>query len=149
MIEPAVETHVTEITRVIQLAVAPVFLLTAIGTIINALNVRLGRTVDRRRVVQDRLHNLDQDAASEAQRELRLLARRTRLIYHAIFAAVGSALLVCLVVASAFIGALLGADVARPVAVLFIMAMGFLIVSLTEFLREIFVAVTEGRHHVR
>jgi len=58
-------------------------------------------------------------------------------------------LLVCLVVASAFIGALLGADVARPVAVLFIMAMGFLIVSLTEFLREIFVAVTEGRHHVR
>jgi hypothetical protein len=143
------ETHVTEITRVIQLAVAPVFLLTAIGTIINSLNVRLGRVVDRRRVVQDRLHSLDTEAASEAQRELRLLARRTRLIYHAIFAAVGSALLVCLVVASAFIGALLSADVARPVAVLFILAMAFLIGSLTVFLREIYIAVTEGRHHIR
>jgi len=45
----AVEAHISEITRVIQLAVAPVFLLTAVGTIIAALNVRLGRAVDRRR----------------------------------------------------------------------------------------------------
>ena len=42
--------HVTDITRIIQLAVAPVFLLTAIGTILSALNNRLGRIVDRRRV---------------------------------------------------------------------------------------------------
>ena len=33
----------------VQLAVAPVFLLTAIGTVIAALNIRLGRAVDRRR----------------------------------------------------------------------------------------------------
>jgi len=139
--------HITEITRVIQLAVAPVFLLTAIGTIISALNVRLGRVVDRRRVVKERLHSLDENAAADARGELKLLARRSRLIYHAIFAAVTSALLVCLVVASAFIGALAGADVARPVAVLFILAMCALIISLTVFLREIYVAVTEGRRH--
>lgn len=38
------ESHITDITRVIQLAIAPVFLLTAIGTLIAVLNVRLGRT---------------------------------------------------------------------------------------------------------
>lgn len=39
------ETHISDITRVIQLAVAPVFLLTAIGTFITALNNRLARAV--------------------------------------------------------------------------------------------------------
>jgi hypothetical protein len=141
------ETHITEIARVIQLSVAPVFLLTAIGTIINALNVRLSRVVDRRRVVKDRLHSLDQEAARAAKDELALLARRSRLIYHAIFAAVTSALLVCLVVASAFIGALIAFEAARLVAVLFILAMIALVVCLATFLREIFVAVTEGRRH--
>ena len=82
------ESHITEIARVIQLSVAPVFLLTAIGTIIGALNNRLGRVVDRRRVVKERLHSLDEEAAKAAKDELGLLARRARLIYHAIFAAV-------------------------------------------------------------
>jgi hypothetical protein len=141
------ESHITEIARVIQLSVAPVFLLTAIGTIIGALNIRLGRVVDRRRVVKDRLHSLDQEAAKAAKDELALLARRSRLIYHAIFAAVTSARLVCLVVASAFIGALIAFEAARLVAVLFILAMIALVVCLATFLREIFVAVTEGRRH--
>jgi hypothetical protein len=135
------------LASVIQLSVAPVFLLTAIGTIIGALNIRLGRVVDRRRVVKDRLHSLDQEAAKAAKDELALLARRSRLIYHAIFAAVTSALLVCLVVASAFIGALIAFEAARLVAVLFILAMIALVVCLATFLREIFVAVTEGRRH--
>jgi Protein of unknown function (DUF2721) len=49
------ESHITDITRVIQLAIAPVFLLTAIGTLIAVPNVRLGRNVDRRRVIEERL----------------------------------------------------------------------------------------------
>jgi hypothetical protein len=143
------ETHIADITRVIQLAVAPVFLLTAIGTIIGALNVRLGRVVDRRRVVHERLRSLDEETAKAAREELALLARRSRLIYHAIFAAVTAALLICLVVASAFIGALMSVELARLVAVLFVLSMGALIVCLAIFLREIFVAVTEGGQHFR
>ena len=139
--------HIADITRVIQLAVAPVFLLTAIGTLINALNVRLGRVVDRRRVLRERLLSLDEQAAKDARDELALLARRSRLIYHAIFAAVAAALLICLVVAIAFIAALLSIELARVVAVLFVLSMGALIVCLSVFLREIFVAVTEGRRH--
>src|ERR1700687_5732913 len=89
------ETHITDITHVIQLAVAPVFLLTAIATLITALNNRLGRIVDRRRVVQDRLdHSGEKLAGSE--RELQQLSRRARLVYFAIFTAVLAALMVCL-----------------------------------------------------
>lgn len=141
------ETHIIDITRVIQLAVAPVFLLTAIGTLISALNIRLGRAVDRRRIVQQLLET--GPAGGDLRAELGQLQRRTRLIYFAILAAVTAALLVCLVVVSAFVGALLTVELAEFVAVLFILAMCALIVSLALFLREIFLAVSFGGFRFR
>ena len=86
------ENHLSDITHVIQLAVAPVFLLTAIATLISALNTRLGRIVDRRRVLLDRMRQAA-DHVAEAHRELSLLSRRARLIYFAILAAVAAATL--------------------------------------------------------
>jgi hypothetical protein len=140
----AMESHVIDITRVIQLAIAPVFLLTAIGTFITALSNRLARAVDRRRVVRQQLA-AGGEGAAEMRAELGQIQRRTSLIYLAILAAVGAALLVCLVVASAFVGALLTIELSSLVAVLFILAMCALIISLTLFLREIFLAVSFGR----
>jgi len=149
------ETHINDITHVIQLAVAPVFLLTAIGTLITALNNRLGRVIDRRRVLEDRwpdgkahpglnpTAHAREDATTQVLAELHRLARRARLIYFSILAAVTAALLVCLVVALAFVGALLTVELARLVAVLFILAMGALIVCLGLFLREVFLAVAD------
>jgi len=139
--------NLTDISHVIQLAVAPVFLLTAIATLINALNTRLGRIVDRRRVVQERLHTREPDEAETAATEIGNLQRRTRLIYYAIFCAVLSALLVCLVVAGAFLGALLGIDLARSVATVFIAAMLAMISGLSLFLREVYLAVRTAAHH--
>ena len=40
------QTQLADISHVIQLAIAPVFLLTAVATMINAMNTRLGRIVD-------------------------------------------------------------------------------------------------------
>jgi hypothetical protein len=143
------ETHIADITRVIQLAVAPVFLLTAIGTLITALNNRLGRAVDRRRVVLERLQQGDSEGAAEARTELARLTQRVQLIYFAILAAVTAALFVCLVVAGAFVGALIAVELSTMVAILFILAMCALIVSLSLFLREIFLAVNFGGIRLR
>ena len=146
------ESHITDITRVIQLAVAPVFLLTAIGTLIAVLNVRLGRNVDRRRLMEEELRESTESKQTDEQRarhrELRLLARRIRLIYFAMLSAGLGALLVCLVVAGAFVGALVSADISREVAVLFILAMFAVIGCLSMFLREVFLAVTAGGHRI-
>ena len=140
------ETHIGDITHAIQLAVAPVFLLTAIGTLITALNNRLGRAVDRRRIIEEHVRHANEDDAAEQRRELARLARRSRLIYFSILAAVAAALLVCLVVAVAFVGALLAIDLSKAVAVMFILAMCALVVSLGLFLREVFLAVSFGWH---
>jgi Protein of unknown function (DUF2721) len=143
------ENHVTSVTHVIQLAVAPVFLLTAISTLISALSVRLGRIVDRQRALQvPGLIAAGPDAATERQREFELLHRRAHLSYVAILAAVIAGLFICLVVALAFVGVLLGLDTARFLAVLFVLAMISMITSLSVFLREIYVAVA-AREQVR
>lgn len=145
------ETHVTDIARIIQLAVAPVFLLTAIGTILSALNNRLGRIVDRRRLLLDRARTAvaeDAEAAKEDIEELALLARRLGLIYNAVMFAVVSGLLICLLVATAFMGVFISIDLARVVIMLFILAMFALIGCLALLLREIFLAVKVGRHDI-
>ncbi len=143
------ETHIADITRLIQLAVAPVFLLTAIGTIIGVLSGRLGRAVDRRRVLEDRLRQLAPEAQGSVRAELELLARRVRLVYASIALAVFSALFVGMLIAAAFIDAFLAVNLSQFIGLLFIAAMLAFIASLVVFLREIFLAVTGsgGRIH--
>lgn len=140
------EPHVSDIVRIIQLVVAPVFLLTAVGTIIMALNVRLGRAVDRRRVLEVKLGSLANNEVEAARDELAQIARRIRYVYLSILFAVLSAIFVCLLIAGAFIGALLSAEMSRTIAGLFVAAMLALIASLLLFLREIFLAVASPRH---
>lgn len=144
-----IESHLTDISHVIQLAVAPVFLLTAVATLISSLNVRLGRIVDRRRTLDDSMPDCNDESRVAAGRELFMLSRRARLIYFAIFAAVLGALLVCCVVASAFVGALITVDLSKLVAVLFVMAMLAIIASLSMFLREVYLAVASGGHSLK
>src|SRR5437879_12245053 len=76
--------NVIDVTRLIQLAVAPVFLLTAVGTIIGVLSNRLGRAVDRSRTLEDRLRQLQPEGQKAARAELNLLSRRVRLVYGSI-----------------------------------------------------------------
>lgn len=140
------EPHIPEITSVIQLAVAPVFMLTAVGTIIAALGVRLGRAVDRRRVLEHGLRALSGGQDDDARAELAQIARRIRYVYLSIVFSVLSGLFVCLLIAGAFIGAFVAMDLTRMVAALFVLAVACLTVSLLLFLREIFLAVSTPRH---
>jgi uncharacterized protein DUF2721 len=147
---PLADAHVFDITRVIQLAVAPVFLLSAIGTIVNALTGRLARAVDRRRIVEERVNDSDDEAAQlEMVVELKLLARRIVLVLWSIGFAVFSALLVCLLIGTAFVGAFTSLDLSRTVAILFLAAVVALTICLVLFMREVFLAALAVRHNVR
>ena len=142
----AFDVHVPEIAGVIQLAVAPVFLLTAIGTVIAALNMRLGRAVDRRRELEGRVPSLPAEELPAAREELAVIARRIRFVYLAILAAVISGLFVCLLIAGAFLGAFVRIDLFYTIGAMFVFAMLALIACLLLFLREIFLAVSTPRH---
>jgi small-conductance mechanosensitive channel len=141
----AVDSHVFDITRTIQLAIAPVFLLTAIGTIINVLIGRLARAVDRRRILEEHLPHYVDDRRDYALRELDILNRRIVLVLWSTALAVLSALMVCLLIGTAFAGAYVALDLSRPVAILFIAAVVALTGCLLLFLREISIAAFSAR----
>jgi hypothetical protein len=142
------ESLIAEITHVIQLAVAPVFLLNAVAMLINVLTNRLARAVDRRRVLEERYGALQPADAAAARTELALLARRIRLVYAAILLSVLGALFVCVLIVGAFAGAFVAVNLTRLVAVMFVLAMLALIGSLLVFLREIFLAVLSTPHTI-
>lgn len=137
---PVLDSHVFDITRAIQLAVAPVFLLTAIGTLINALTGRLGRAIDRRRKLEELLPAFEGDTRVSMEHELATLAIRIKYVLRSISAAVLSALLVCLLIGTAFLGAFVSVDLAKTVAVLFVLAIAALTACLVYFLREVYLA---------
>ena len=130
-----------EIAHVIQLSIAPVFLLTGVGTLLNVLSGRLARIIDRARVLEQRLDMPEPPHALAIVNELQVLERRAKLIHHAIKLSTTSALLVCFVIAALFASSMLRYGTRLIVSSLFIAAMLASIASLTFFLREVYFAI--------
>lgn len=113
---------------------APAFLLSALGLLINLFATRLARVVDRARWLEDQFARLPRALSVP---ELRLLDRRMRIINGAIALATASAIAVCLLVVMLFVAGLLDTRFGRTVASLFIVAMLLLIAALGAFLYEV------------
>ena len=137
--------NVGAVAHVIQLSVAPVFLLTAIGTMLSVMTNRLARVIDRARVLETKLETAPPNALATQREYLGTLSRRADLIGHAITLCTTTAVLVCTVIALLFLGDYLRYDMSQPVALLFILAMLLLVLGLINFLREIFIAKASVR----
>jgi len=133
------------VAHVIQLAVAPVFLLSGIGAILAVMTNRLGRIIDRARVLEARLDGASAELIALLRADLATLSRRAKLIGRAITLCTITALLVCTVIAVLFMSAFLRFDASIPVALLFIAAMAAFFLGLLWFLREIYVATVSLR----
>ena len=136
--------QIDTVVHFIQLAIAPVFLLTAIGSMLSTMTNRIARIVDRARQLEEKLAATP-DAWSAEHRELRLLARRARLINMAITFTVLSALLVCVSIGGLFLDAYWERSITTVVAWVFGSSLAALTVGLGLFLREIYVATATLR----
>ena len=134
------DIHLGDISHIIQLSIAPVFLLTGVGTKLAVLTNRLARIIDRSRVLEDRLGVSGGAGFAEAHSELLTLYRRAHLINRAITLSTCCGLLVCVVIAALFIGDALNLALAKFIALCFVIGMFSLIGSFVYLLREIFVA---------
>ena len=128
---------VTTIAHLIQLAVAPVFLLAGIAGIINGLAHRLARVVDRARQLEAEPPDGNEVVRRLFFEELNILDRRMRVVNWSLSCCTAGALFVCVVVAILFVAGLANFAFARPIALLFILAMLLLIVGLLLFLYEV------------
>jgi len=133
------------IAQTIQLALAPVFVLVAIGNILNLLSTRLGRIVDRSRHLQER-HTATSGADHDAVVvEMRAIAQRIHLITRAIFVMVLSGLTIGVTVAVLFLEEMVAVRLQFVAAALFLVAIGLLMWGLLLFLRETRVASAQLR----
>ncbi len=139
------------IAHVIQLAIAPVFLLTGIGALLGVMMQRVARIIDRARTVEDQLPTADEQRAHAIHDELRTLSRRLRLVNRAVTLCVLAALLVCGVIGGLFITAYYAwsPDLTRVVATVFAAALLSLIAGLLHFLREVYIATATLRFGVK
>lgn len=128
---------INEIARAIQLALGPAFLLTGIAGLLNVMAGRLSRIIDRGRVLAREYGTIGTVARDSVNLELRDLERRRYLTSVAITACTIAALLVCVVIASLFLEAMLQAPLKWFVGALFTAATVALVVGLTFFLREV------------
>jgi len=136
-----------DVSHIIQLAIAPVFLLTGVGTKLSVLTSRLARIIDRARVVENLLQT---KATVGLEEELVELFQRSHLINRAITLSTTCGLLICLVIAALFVGDAMGLNLDKLIAGLFVGGILSLIGSFIYFMSEIIVATrTLDRQHQR
>jgi CBS domain containing-hemolysin-like protein len=134
---------VNTVSQLIQLSVAPVFLLAGVAGLLNVFTGRLTRIIDKveklnKTEENKRLNNADYLENKEITRRRKFLAMRMENTNLAILFCTTTGLLVALVIVTMFLSALFGFDGSTLISILFILAMISLILSLIVFLKEIF-----------
>lgn len=135
--------------RAIQLALAPAFLLTAIAGMLNVMTGRLNRVVDRGRNLTESPADTIVLPPDERSNELLALEQRRRLASVAITTCTLAALLTCLVIVLLFAEVLIGVSMKWLEGVFFTGATIALVVGLTYFLREVYLAAQTVRIELR
>jgi hypothetical protein len=129
--------YTMSISDEIRLALTPVFLLTALGTLLVLLSARLTRCIDRMRSVLA-------SGTPASDTGMAMLRRRLRLTQWAIRLAIAAAILVCLVVISIFISDFVLPDFSSVIAGVFVAAMLCVAASLACLFIEIGITATRA-----
>ena len=133
--------EVVDIAHAIQLALAPVFLLSGIWVFLGVLASRLARIVDRARNMETELRVPEARDTDRIRSQLQALSRRARYINIAITLGTIAALLVAIVIALLFSSTFIPLNLAPPLALLFVLAMCALVAAFVSFLIEVRVAI--------
>jgi hypothetical protein len=135
------DSIVFDIPHIIQLAIAPVFLIAGISNLLNVLTSRLARVVDRGRVIAAAMADASSDAEKGQWREeLGGIDQRMSRINLAITLSTIALLSVCLLICALFAGEVASIDLSLVVVALFVLTMAALIAGLIAFLMEIRIA---------
>ena len=122
----------------IQLAITPVILITGLGSLMLTMTNRLGRIVDRTRILagQARLAAPGEERA-HIESQLRILFRRAGFVRRAVSLATTSMFVSGLLVVMIFLSALLRIEAGFVLLALFVAAIGLLLGALIYFMRDI------------
>ncbi|MDD5028177.1 MAG: DUF2721 domain-containing protein [Rhodoferax sp.] len=134
-------TDLDTVTHGIQLAVAPVFLLTAVAGMIGSVAGRLARIIDRARVLEDRIDKAStDDPMLAAFDELHQLRRRGALVNTCIALLTFCAIMIGLTIMALFLGETTEMQIFRIATLLFLLGVSCFLLALLCFLAETLIA---------
>ena len=134
-------TDLSTVTHGIQLAVAPVFLLTAVAAMIGTVAGRLARIIDRARLLEDQIEAAPAGALmTSAYAELKQLRLRGRLVNICIALLTFGAILIGLTIVALFLGETTALQILRIPTIFFLSGVVCFLLALLCFLTETLLA---------
>ena len=129
--------QLTELVPVLQVAIGPAILISAVGLLLLTMTNRFGRIIDRSRTLATSLRGSNEEERAWATAQVDIVWQRARLVRLAIVFGCMSALLASTLIMALFAAALMRLEMAWILVTLFAGSLATLIVSLVMFLQEI------------
>ena len=126
-----------QLVPILQAAVGPAIFITGVGLLLSSMNNRIGRIIDRSRVVVQMNRKTEGAERERYTAQLDILWRRAKLMQLAMSQAAVGALLAAILVIVLFLDALLGFKNPAPPVALFIGCLASIILALVNFIRDI------------
>jgi hypothetical protein len=126
-----------DLVPILQMAIGPVILISGVGLLLLSMTNRLGRVIDRARLLAEAVRKTDPNERLRLSAQLKILSRRARLVRLAIILAALSVLLAGVLIIALFLAALIDLEFGAVVIILFVSCMGSLVASLVVFIRDI------------
>jgi hypothetical protein len=126
-----------DIIPILQIAIGPTILISAVGLLLLTLNNRLMHAIDRARGLSDLIEHSAQTRRDRLAAETGVIWRRTRLIRRSMELAALSALLAAILVITLFVAALENLSGTWTVTVLFISSLSALVGSLCYLILDV------------
>ena len=129
--------RLTDLVPILQMAIGPTILISGVGLLLLSMTNRLGRVIDRSRLLAEGLRKGGSRDHARFASQLEILSRRARLLRLAIILASLSALLAGVLIIALFLAAIVGLEVAALIIALFVSCLGLLIGSLIVFIGDL------------
>lgn len=127
----------TDLIPVLQIAIGPVILISGIGLLLLSMTNRLGRAIDRARILRQEIKSDSATDEHHVRAQLQILWHRADRIRQAIIFSTLSVLLAACLIILLFIASLFKLDTGWIIAILFIGCLSSLICSLALFLWDV------------
>ncbi len=130
-------TPLPELIPVLQVAIAPVILISGVGLLLLSLTNRFGRAVDRTRQIHHEMRAAPVADRLRLANQVEVIYRRARLIQFSIVMCALSALSAAMLILTLFFAALMRVELAVLISLFFICCLASLVVSLVTFIMDI------------
>ncbi|OAF02998.1 hypothetical protein AYJ54_25595 [Bradyrhizobium centrolobii] len=134
-----------QLSRIIGSVAAPAFLLGAVAAFISVLISRINRIIDRSQFIHS-INDADRER-SYLKADIPRLKRRAELLNRAVLYATICAIVTSLLIIVAFVSAMLHLSHEYGVAIFFILALAFFLLSLIDLARETRIGLHDFDHH--